>query len=213
MIPDPPAIGIFVVAALALLLVPGPAVLYVVARSIQEGRRAGLVSVLGIHVGTLAHIAAATLGLSALVVSSAVAFTAVKIAGAVYLVGLGLWTLFSGRAETEVALGGESNLRRAFAQGIVVNVLNPKTALFFLAFLPQFVDPDAGPVALQTAVLGFVFVSLALASDSLYGLAAGTLGGALRRSRAYAGARRWVSGSVFVGLGLATAVSGSKVKS
>ncbi len=94
-IPDPPAIGVFVVAALALLLVPGPAVLYVVARSIQEGRRAGLVSVLGIHVGTLAHIAAATLGLSALVVSSAVAFTAVKIAGAVYLVGLGLWTLFS----------------------------------------------------------------------------------------------------------------------
>ena len=213
MIPDPPAIGIFVVAALALLLVPGPAVLYVVARSIQEGRRAGLVSVLGIHVGTLAHIAAATLGLSALVVSSAVAFTAVKIAGAVYLVGLGLWTLFSGRAETEVALGGESNLRRAFAQGIVVNVLNPKTALFFLAFLPQFVDPDAGPVALQTAVLGFVFVSLALASDSLYGLAAGTLGGALRRSRAYAGAQRWVSGSGFVGLGLATAVSGSKAKS
>ena len=213
MIPDPPAIGIFVVAALALLLVPGPAVLYVVARSIQEGRRAGLVSVLGIHVGTLAHIAAATLGLSALVVSSAVAFTAVKIAGAVYLVGLGLWTLFSGRAETEVALGGESNLRRAFAQGIVVNVLNPKTALFFLAFLPQFVDPDAGPVALQTAVLGFVFVSLALASDSLYGLAAGTLGGALRRSRAYAGAQRWVSGSVFVGLGLATAVSGSEAKS
>ena len=106
MIPDPPAIGLFVVAALALLLVPGPAVLYVVARSIQEGRRAGLVSVLGIHVGTLAHIAAATLGLSALVVSSAVAPTAVKIAGAVYLVGLGLWTLFSSRAESEVALGG-----------------------------------------------------------------------------------------------------------
>ena len=136
MIPDPPAIGLFVVAALALLLVPGPAVLYVVARSIHEGRRAGLVSVLGIHVGTLAHIAAATVGLSALVVSSAVAFTAVKIAGAVYLIGLGLWTLFSSRAEPDVALGGESNLRRAFAQGIVVNVLNPKTALFFLAFLP-----------------------------------------------------------------------------
>ena len=148
MIPNPPAIGLFVVAALALLLVPGPAVIYVVARSIHQGRRAGLVSVLGIHVGTLAHIAAATLGLSALVVSSAVAFTAVKIAGAAYLIGLGLWTLFSGRAETEVALGGERNLRRAFAQGIVVNVLNPKTALFFLAFLPQFVDPNAPHPAL-----------------------------------------------------------------
>ena len=160
MIPDPPAIGLFVVAALALLLVPGPAVLYVVARSIHEGRRAGLVSVLGIHVGTLAHIAAATLGLSALVVSSAVAFTAVKIAGAVYLVGLGLWTLFSSRAEPEVALGGERNLRRAFAQGIVVNVLNPKTALFFLAFLPQFVDPNAAHPALQIAFLGVLFALL-----------------------------------------------------
>jgi len=106
-------------------------VLYVVARSINEGRRAGIASVIGIHVGTLVHIAAATLGLSALVVSSAVAFTAVKIAGALYLVGLGLWTLFARKAEAEVALGGERNLRRAFAQGVVVNVLNPKTALFF----------------------------------------------------------------------------------
>src|SRR4029079_14829204 len=120
-IPDPPAVGLFVLAALALLLVPGPAVLYVVARSIEHGRRAGIASVLGIHVGTLVHITAATLGLSALVLSSAVAFTAVKIAGAVYLVGLGLWTLFSRHAETDVALGGERNLRRAFAQGIVVN--------------------------------------------------------------------------------------------
>ena len=98
MIPDPPAVGLFVLAALALLLVPGPAVLYVVARSIEHGRRAGIASVLGIHVGTLVHITAATLGLSALVLSSAVAFTAVKIAGAVYLVGLGLWTLFSRHA-------------------------------------------------------------------------------------------------------------------
>ena len=125
--------------------------LYVVARSINQGRRAGLASVLGIHVGTLVHIAAATLGLSALIVSSAVAFTAVKVAGAVYLVGLGLWTLFSRRPEDEIALGGERNLRRAFAQGIVVNVLNPKTALFFLAFLPQFVDPARGSVAEQVA--------------------------------------------------------------
>ena len=150
MIPDPHSLALFVVAALALLLVPGPAVLYVVARSVHQGRRAGLASVLGIHVGTLVHITAAAVGLSALVVSSAVAFTAVKIAGAVYLVGLGLWTLLSGRAEAEVALGGERNLRRAFAQGIVVNVLNPKTALFFLAFLPQFVDPDAAHPAARS---------------------------------------------------------------
>jgi threonine/homoserine/homoserine lactone efflux protein len=209
MIPDPASLAVFVVAALALLLVPGPAVLYVVARSVYEGRRAGLASVLGIHVGTLVHIVAATVGLSALVVSSAVAFTAVKIAGAVYLVVLGLWTLFSRRAETEVALGGERNLRRAFAQGIIVNVLNPKTALFFLAFLPQFVDAQASHPALQIAFLGLLFAALGLVTDSLWALAAGTAGGLLRRSRRFVIAQRYVTGSVYVGLGLVTAFSGS----
>ena len=209
MIPDPSSLAVFVVAALALLVVPGPAVVYIVARSIHQGRRAGLVSVLGIHVGTLVHIAAATVGLSALVVSSAVAFTAVKIAGAVYLVGLGLWTLFARRAEQEVALGGERNLRRAFAQGIVVNVLNPKTALFFLAFLPQFVDPNASHPAVQIAFLGVLFALLGLVTDSLWALAAGTAGGVLRRSRRFARGQRYVTGTVYIGLGVATAFGGS----
>ena len=209
MIPDPASLAVFVVAALALLLVPGPAVLYVVARSIHQGRRAGLASVLGIHVGTLVHILAATVGLSALVVSSAVAFTAVKIVGAAYLVGLGLWTLLSRRAEPDVVLGGERNLRRAFAQGIVVNVLNPKTALFFLAFLPQFVDGDATHPALQIAFLGLLFGALGLVTDSLWAIAAGTAGGVLRRSRRFVRAQRYVTGSVYVGLGVATALSGS----
>ncbi len=209
MIPDPPRIGLFVVAALALLIVPGPAVLYVVARSINHGRRAGLASVLGIHVGTLVHITAATLGLSALIVSSAIAFTAVKVAGAVYLIGLGLWTLFSRTAEPEIALGGERNLRRAFAQGIVVNVLNPKTALFFLAFLPQFVDPNAPHPALQIAFLGLLFAVLGLITDSVWALAAGTAGGVLRRSRRFARVQRYVTGSVYIGLGIVTAFAGS----
>ena len=209
MIPDGPAVGVFVVAALALLIVPGPAVLYVVARSIHQGRRAGLASVLGIHVGTLVHIAAATLGLSALIVSSAVAFTAVKVAGAVYLVGLGMWTLFSGRAEAEVALGGERSLRRAFAQGIVVNVLNPKTALFFLAFLPQFVDADASHPAVQIAFLGVLFALLGLVTDSTWAIAAGTAGGVLRRSRKFTRVQRYVTGTVYVGLGVTTALAGS----
>ena len=208
MIPDPHSLALFVLAALALLLVPGPAVLYVVARSLQQGRRAGLASVLGIHVGTLAHIAAATVGLSALVVSSALAFTAVKVAGAAYLVGLGLWTLLSRRADREVALGGERNLRRAFAQGIVVNVLNPKTALFFLAFLPQFVDADARYPAAQIAFLGVLFALLGLVTDSLWALAAGTAGGVLRRSERLLRGQRYVTGSVYVGLGLATAFAG-----
>jgi threonine/homoserine/homoserine lactone efflux protein len=208
-IPDPPSLAVFVAAALALLIVPGPAVLYIVARSIHQGRRAGLASVLGIHVGTLVHIAAATLGLSALVVSSAVAFTAVKIAGVVYLVGLGLWTLFAHGAETEIPLGGERRLRRVFAQGIVVNVLNPKTALFFLAFLPQFVDPNAPHPALQIAFLGLVFVALGLVTDSLWALVSGTAGGLLRRSRRFVRTQRYVTGSVYIGLGAATALSGS----
>ena len=208
MIPDPERLAVFVVAALALLVVPGPAVLYIVARSISQGRRAGLASVLGIHVGTLVHIAAATVGLSALVVSSAVAFTAVKIAGAAYLIGLGLWTLASRRAEPEVALGGEANLRRAFAQGIVVNVLNPKTALFFLAFLPQFVDPNAPQPALQIAFLGLLFALLGMVTDSLWALAAGTAGGVLRRSRRFVTGQRYVTGTVYVGLGVATAFAG-----
>ncbi|HLG07378.1 MAG TPA: LysE family translocator [Gaiellaceae bacterium] len=191
------------------MLVPGPAVLYIVARSIHEGRRAGLASVIGIHVGTLVHIAAATLGLSALIVSSAVAFTVVKVAGAVYLVGLGLWTLFSRRAEPEIALGGERNLRRAFAQGVVVNVLNPKTALFFLAFLPQFVDQDAPHPALQIAFLGLLFAFLGLITDSAWALAAGTAGGVLRRSRRFVSTQRYVTGTVYVGLGVLTAFAGS----
>ena len=208
MIPDAPSVGLFVVAALALLVVPGPAVVYIVARSIHEGRRAGLASVVGIHVGTLVHIAAATLGLSALIASSAVAFTAVKVAGAIYLVGIGLWKLFSRRADPDVALGGGQNLRRAFAQGIVVNVLNPKTALFFLAFLPQFVDPNAAHPALQIAFLGVLFALLGLVTDSIWAIAAGSAGGVLRRSRRFVRTQRYVTGTVYVGLGVATALGG-----
>ena len=211
MIPYTSHLAVFVVAALVLLLVPGPAVLYVVARSIDQGRRAGLMSVLGIHVGTLVHIAAATVGLSALVLSSAVAFTAVKVAGAAYLIGLGLWTLLSRHAESEIALGGERGLRRVFAQGIVVNALNPKTALFFLAFLPQFVDADAPHPALEVAFLGLLFAGMGLVTDSMWALAAGTAGGVLRRSRRFVSVQRRVTGTVYIGLGVATAlVGGSK---
>jgi threonine/homoserine/homoserine lactone efflux protein len=210
MIPDPGRLALFVVAALALLVVPGPAVLYIVMRSVHQGRRAGLASVLGIHTGTLVHIAAATVGLSALILSSAVAFTAIKIAGAVYLVGLGLWTLFARHPEAEIAVGGERRLRRVYAQGIVVNVLNPKTALFFLAFLPQFVDPDVSHPALQIAFLGLLFAALGLVTDSLWALAAGTAGGLVRGSRHFVRVQRYVAGSVYIGLGVVTAFAGAK---
>jgi threonine/homoserine/homoserine lactone efflux protein len=211
-IPDASTLALFVAAALALLLVPGPAVLYIVARSIDQGRSAGLISVLGVHLGSLVHVTAAAVGLSSLLVSSAVAFSVVKYAGAAYLIYLGVKALIT-RAEPEhVELRAEP-LGKLLRQGAVVNILNPKTALFFLAFLPQFVDPDAGYVALQLTFFGLVFVALGLVTDSLYALAAGTAGGWLRSSRFFAGARRWVSGTVFIGLGLATALSGSRQKS
>jgi threonine/homoserine/homoserine lactone efflux protein len=210
----PDRLAIFAAAALALLLVPGPSVLYIVTRSMHQGRRAGLVSVLGIHLGTLVHITAATVGLSALLVSSATAFTAVKLAGVAYLIGLGVWTLLSRTEAEEHVLGGERRLRRVFAQGVVVNVLNPKTALFFLAFLPQFVDPDRGHASLQIALLGLTFALLGMITDSLWAIGAGTAGIALRKSRRFAGVQRYVSGSVFIGLGVVTALAGSgRVKS
>jgi threonine/homoserine/homoserine lactone efflux protein len=211
-IPDAATLGVFVAAALALLLVPGPAVLYIVARSIDQGRSAGLVSVLGVHLGSLVHVTAAAVGLSSLLVSSAVAFSFVKYAGAAYLLYLGVRALIAREEPVDVELR-PAPLRTLLRQGAVVNVLNPKTALFFLAFLPQFVDPDAGYVAAQLVFFGLVFVALGLVTDSLYALAAGTAGGWLRSSRFFAGARRWVSGTVFIGLGLVTAFSGSRQKS
>ena len=208
--PDASSFALFAAAAVALLLVPGPAVLYIVAQSVHGGRSAGLVSVLGVHVGTLVHITAAAVGLSSLVVSSATAFDIVKYAGAGYLVFLGVRRLLA-RGNGEIAAAAEkASLRRLFVHGIVVNVLNPKTALFFFAFLPQFVDVSAGRVGLQMAVLGLVFVALGLVSDSAYALAAGTAGSWLRTNRRALIAERYVSGTVFVGLGLATALTGSR---
>jgi threonine/homoserine/homoserine lactone efflux protein len=196
--PDSGAVWLFCVAALALLAIPGPAVLYVVVQSAEQGRRAGLASVGGIHVGSLVHVAAATAGLSALIVASAVTFSAVKFAGAAYLIYLGIRKLLERPAVTEAGHQPPEPLRRAFSRGIVVNVLNPKTALFFLAFLPQFVDRGRGGVWSQVLVLGLLFVLLGLVSDSLYALAAGTVGGLLRRRRT---ALRYGSGVVYVGLG------------
>jgi threonine/homoserine/homoserine lactone efflux protein len=206
---DPGALAVFAVAALALLVVPGPAVLYIVARSVHQGRRAGLASVLGIHVGTLVHVLAATIGLSALLVSSATAFTVVKLLGAAYLVFLGIRTLLGRDGSLEEAPQGPTRgRRRDFAEGIVVNVLNPKTALFFLAFLPQFVDPDRGHASLQILLLGLTFMALGFVTDSLWALAAGTAGGVLRGSRRFVRAQRYVSGSVYLGLGVLTAFAG-----
>jgi threonine/homoserine/homoserine lactone efflux protein len=205
---DPETLVVFALASAALIGFPGPAVLYIVTRSVHQGRRAGVASVLGIEVGALVHVAAATVGLSALLASSALAFSIVKYAGAAYLIGLGLWTFFSGRAAAETTLGGDIRLRRLFAQGVLVNAFNPKVALFFLAFLPQFVDPGASHPALQVGVLGLVFVAIALVLDLGWAFAAGTAGGLLRRSHRFLRAQRYVAGSVYVALGVATGFAG-----
>jgi threonine/homoserine/homoserine lactone efflux protein len=204
-VPSAGTLALFSLAALALIVVPGPAVLYIVAQSIDGGRTAGLLSALGVAVGGLVHATAAAIGLSALLLSSATAFTVVKLAGAAYLIGLGLYTLLVRKDDPAEAVRRERRLRRSFVQGVVVNVLNPKTALFFIAFLPQFVDRDAGSVAVQLLVLGLVFVGLAVVSDSVWALAAGTAASRLRASPRFLAARRYVSGSVFVGLGAVTA--------
>ena len=205
-------LALFCVASLALAVVPGPAVLYIVTQSIEHGRRAGLVSMLGVQTGGLVHVAAAALGLSALLVQSAVAFNVVKYAGAAYLVFLGLRKLLSRERFETTGERPPRRLDRLFAQGVVVNVLNPKTALFFFAFLPQFVDVDAGSVGLQIATLGVIFILIAIVSDGLYALAAGTASDRLRGSRVFVRAERWVSGTVLVALGVTAAFSGSRQK-
>jgi threonine/homoserine/homoserine lactone efflux protein len=211
-VPSIPTLALFSLAALALLAVPGPAVLYIVSQSVARGRRAGLVSMLGIEAGGLFHVAAATIGLSALLASSANAFAVVKYAGAVYLVVLGLLRLFRRSVQESPAADAGARLRPLFLQGVVVNVLNPKTALFFLAFLPQFVRSGHGPAALQIVVLGLLFLALAVLSDGAYALLAGSAVIRLRRSHKARSFSRYASGGVLVGLGVAAALAGDARK-
>jgi threonine/homoserine/homoserine lactone efflux protein len=217
--PDASTLALFGVAAITLLVIPGPAVLYIVSRSVDQGRAAGLASVCGVHVGTLLHVAAAALGLSALLVSSATAYHTVRWLGAAYLIWLGVRRLLARDEDGAGAAAGPGprsrrvGLRRIFAQGVVVNVLNPKTALFFFAFLPQFVDTARGSVPFQVLVFGVAFVLLGLVSDGAYALLASTGAGWLRRRRGVARASRLVSGGVLISLGVTTALAGSRSSS
>lgn len=197
--------AVFLAAALVLLAVPGPAVLYVVTRSIEMGRAGGIASVAGITTGTVVHITLAAAGLSSLLLASRVAFDAVKYVGAAYLVFLGLRRLLSRRIEEVDETAVPRTRRRAYTQGVVVNLTNPKTIVFVFAFVPQFVDAGAGHVWLQVLVLGLSFATLGFVSDSLYALAAGAVAGRLRGSPAIARFERWFGGGVLVGLGVAAA--------
>jgi threonine/homoserine/homoserine lactone efflux protein len=203
---------LFIGATLILVFTPGPNTLYIIARSIQQGRKAGIVSSLGVQLGTLLHIAAAAFGLSALLLSSALAFNVVKYAGAAYLIYLGVKTLLTKEEKEATPEIRNVSLSRVFYQGAVVNLLNPKTALFFFAFLPQFIDVARGAVALQIALLGTILVCLGGLSDSLYALAAGSIGNWLRGNIRFLRAQRYFAGSVYIGMGAATALSGAHKK-
>ncbi|MEV4071305.1 LysE family translocator [Nonomuraea fuscirosea] len=199
--PEITTLAVFCVATLGLLIVPGPAVLYIVTRSVAQGRSAGLISVLGVHTGSLVHVAAAALGISALISASATAFTVVKYAGVAYLLWLGVRKLMRrGDGAEPIELKVQSK-RRLFWEGFVVNVLNPKIAIFFLAFLPQFVHPAAGPIAAQILLLGAVWILLGMASDGTYAMLASALAGRVRQS--VRARRRLDVGSGLVYLGLA----------
>ena len=206
---EPSTLAVFAAASLALIAVPGPSVIFIVTRSLEHGRRAGLVSMLGVEAGALVHVAAAALGLSAILTSSAVAFTVVKYAGAAYLILLGLQAL---RRSGAVPSEPRAPITRArlFRQGALVNMFNPKVAIFFLAFLPQFVDPARGSVALQVGVLGLCFIALAVLSDGVYALLAGGLGDHLRSSGAHRRLLDRISGGVYLALGAAAALSGDR---
>lgn len=208
--PDLTTIGLFALAAFTLSLIPGPDMIYVATRSVSQGRGAGLASLLGIYTGDLVHAFAAILGLSALIAASASALSIVKYVGAAYLVYLGIQTLLS-KEETLLVQDKEpAKFREIFYQGLVVNVLNPKIILFFLAFLPQFLDPAKGSLTLQIVFFSFLLIVVTLPVNLAVGLAGGLLGTWLRAKQGVQKASKWVAGCIYIVLGAVTAFTGLK---
>ncbi len=205
---EPSMLVVFVATALAILVTPGPAVVYIVAQSIDQGRRAGMASVLGIEVGSLCYVALAAFGLSALLVSSAVAFAAVKYLGAFYLVFLGIRRLMKKESEEQSLAPRPEKLSRVFGQAVLLSVFNPKEALFFFAFLPQFIDPSKGQVGTQALLLSMIWLALAICSDSSWALLAGSAGHWLKGSMTFLRLQRYFTAGVFVVLGIGTGLSG-----
>jgi threonine/homoserine/homoserine lactone efflux protein len=210
--PTLPTLALFLLAAFGLLIAPGPAVLYVITRSVEQGRRAGLTSMAGVELASLIHTAAAALGLSALLLTSALAFSVVKYLGAAYLIYLGLRTLLTPEKSTQTQIQVPKRSSQLFTQGLLVNLMNPKTALFFYAFLPQFVDPSRGSAVEQILLFGTLFTLLASCTDSLYALLGSKIGQILRRSAPLRRLQRYVTGGIYIALGITTAIIGSEKK-
>lgn len=208
LLPSSSLFSAFLVASFVLAVTPGPGVLYIVTRSIVQGRRCGLVSVGAVALGNLGNAFAASLGLAAVFAWSALAFTVVKWAGALYLIYLGVQMFRSSAADSTVAAPDAAPLWRIFRDGFLVALLNPKTAVFFAAFLPQFLSAEISTLA-QSLVLGTIFVAIAAVTDSAYALAAGAVAPAVRGSGVRHIGRR-LGGSIFIGLGLLTAFTGTR---
>lgn len=211
--PDGTTLLIVAVASLALVVIPGPAVIYILTRSVSQGRNAGLVSAVGVNLGSSIHVLAAVAGLTVLLANSATAYTVVKWTGVAYLAWIGIRTLMADDATFAKPQLEETALRRIFIQGVLVNMLNPKVAIFFIAFLPQFVDSSAPNATMQTLVLGMTLVSIGLVSDAIYALAGGSIGDVLRRRRSAVKATRIAAGSVYLALAGVAAITGTKVSS
>jgi threonine/homoserine/homoserine lactone efflux protein len=203
-------IAFFLLAGLGILVIPGPSVLYILTRSMAQGRRAGLASVGGIETANMVHLVAAALGLSALLMTSALAFSLVKYLGAAYLIYLGVRTLLMRKEHFALSTASPQKLSQLYANGLLVNLLSPKAALFYYAFLPQFIDPARGAAVEQLLILGGLFALLASCTDSLYALIGSSIGQWFKRSVRFQKIQRYVTGSIYILLGLSTAVAGSE---
>lgn len=203
---------LFIGASLALLITPGPAVLYIVTQSLSQGAKAGVFSSLGIGIGGLVHVVAAALGLSAILAASATAFTFVKLLGAAYLIYLGIQKIRHAHktSPTESDNSSTKSMQQLFIQGVWVNILNPKTALFFLAFCPQFINPSAGSAEIQMLLLGALFLMMALTTDMLFAIFAGKIHPVFARGKRNAQRLNIAAGSIYILLGIATAFGSKK---
>ena len=208
--PSIPTLLAFALAAFLLIIVPGPNVIYIITRGIGQGRRAAVASALGIEAGMFVHIGGAALGLSALIASSDTLYALVKYGGAAYLVVIGIMAIRTRYEPVEVvAVPRRTGLLRAFLQGAVINILNPKVALFFLAFLPQFVDRSSGNTTMQILALGMIFFLIAMVSDLVYANASGSIGNWLDSREWMSRQRNRFSGTVYLVLGAMAALTGS----
>lgn len=208
-LPPWPLLSAFLIASFILAVTPGPGVFYIVTRSVMQGRGHGVASVAGVALGNLGNAIGASVGLAALFAVSAVAFTVVKYAGALYLIYLGIQAIRAPQASGSSPAPEPARLRLIFRDGFLVALLNPKTAIFFAAFLPQFMSAGASPI-LQSVVLGSLFVAIAAVTDTAYALAAGAIAPVLGRARGVGALGRYLTGAAFIGLGVFTALAGGR---